>query len=102
MKAYHDDPLVFEKTTARLGLEWLLAMETAQASLDALAVPTLVLHGGGDIIVPPAVSEPFERLDVVDRVVFPKFRHEILNEPDARKVLETMLNWIRSQLDAEA
>jgi alpha-beta hydrolase superfamily lysophospholipase len=97
--AYHADPLVYERTTARLGLEWLLAMDSAQASLDRLAVRTLVLHGGSDIIVLPRVSEPFERLEIADRIVFPGFRHEIFNEPDARRAMDTMLNWIRAQLE---
>ena len=99
--AYHADPLVYERTTARMGLEWMLAMEAAQASLGELPVRTLVLHGGADIIVLPSVSEPFEHIEIADRIVFPGFRHEIFNEPEGRRAMETTLDWIRDQLEAE-
>jgi alpha-beta hydrolase superfamily lysophospholipase len=96
--AYFADPLVVTRTTARLGAEWLRAMAKARAALAHLAVPTLVIHGGEDTLVPPTVSEPLAAVPGVRRVVLPGLRHECHNEAGGAVALAEVGGWIDQHL----
>jgi alpha-beta hydrolase superfamily lysophospholipase len=98
-EAYFADPLVITKSTTRLGSESFRAMdETARRVASGIPVPTLVVHGGSDPIVPPASSEPLGALPGVERVVFPEFRHESHNEDGGTDLLATVTGWLDRQL----
>ena len=99
-EAYFADPLVVTRTTARFGAEWLRAMAKARASLAHLTVPTLVIHGGEDTLVPPAVSEPLAAVPGVRRVVLPGLRHECHNEAGGRVALAEIDGWLAQHLAA--
>ena len=99
--AYHADPLNVHRTTARLGSELLREQSRVQArlaSLDAMPIPTYVLHGGGDPIVPVWASEPLERKGKVTRHVYPQLRHEMHNEPEAAQVIADTQAFIERRL----
>jgi alpha-beta hydrolase superfamily lysophospholipase len=73
-------------------------MKRARVQLPALAacgVPTLVIHGGADTLVPTRLSEPLAGLPNVERRVLPGLRHETLNEPEGPKVVGQIVEWIR-------
>lgn len=96
--AYFADPLVVTRTTGRLGGELMLAMAAARRDLARLAVPTLVVHGSEDTLVPAHVSEPLGRLPGVDRRVYPDLRHELHNEPEGPAVLADIVAWLRERV----
>ncbi len=97
-EAYFADPLVDVKGTARWGAEFLAATGRARAAVQRITVPTLVIHGGDDTLVPPAASAPLAAVDGVERRVFPGLRHEMHNEPEALEVLEFVAGWLDDQL----
>jgi alpha-beta hydrolase superfamily lysophospholipase len=97
-KAYESDPLVNTRTTARLAHELFTASRRVRDQLDELTVPTLVLHGGADTVVPPEASAPLAVLARVERRVLPNMRHEILNEREGPEVVGTMVRWMREQV----
>lgn len=97
-RAYADDPLVERQATIRLGAELVEAMRYVNANLDLLRVPTLVVHGGDDRLVPRTASEPLEDLPLVERTVYEGLRHETLNEPEWELVANDMIGWIDRQL----
>lgn len=97
-RAYAGDPLVQSRTTARLGAEMLRAMRRARRDLVRLQVPTLVIHGGDDTLVPTAASEPLARLSCVERRVLPGLRHETLNEPEGPEIVAGIIAWLRAHL----
>lgn len=99
-EAYFADPLVHVKGTARFGKEFLAAMDRTRSRLDQYDVPTLVVHGSEDTIVPPSASAPLAAVATVDRKLFPGFRHELHNEPEADEVLEHVLQWLTAQLSS--
>lgn len=99
---YFADPLVYTKTTARLGLEILQAMEHAQANLHRLDVPTLVIHGSMDTVVSPAFSAPLGELEVVDRVLLTGFAHECFNEVEKERALATVADWLDRHTSSDA
>ena len=100
-EAYFADELVYTKTTARLGAEILGAMKEVQARMDRLAMPTLVIHGGADTVVPPTASAPLGELSRVERHLLPQFRHESFNEIDRERAWEIVTGWVLGQAQSE-
>ncbi len=97
-EAYFADPLVLTKSTTRLGSELFSAMDRVNANLKALDIPTLVIHGGADTIVPASASAPLGQLPTVERRLYPKLRHETLNEPEGPQVVAEIIAWIDRNL----
>ena len=96
--AYFADPLVRPRTTARLGAELFGAMKRIRGSVGQLALPTLVIHGAEDSLVPAHFSEPLGGLTGVERLVLPGLRHETLNEPDGPDVVAYIVGWIEDRV----
>ena len=80
--AYEADPLRVKGATARLGQQLFEAMEYANEHIDRLRVPTLVVHGADDPIVPPEFSAPIGARPEATRHVVQGMRHEVFNEPN--------------------
>ena len=95
---YIADPLTVHTTTARFARLAFAEQERVIAELDRLDVPTLVVHGGDDRLVPTASSERLERLPVVTRRVVPDLRHEVHNEPEGLEIVDEIGAWLRSTL----
>jgi acylglycerol lipase len=95
---YFADPLVHPKSTTRLGAAFFAAMDDVAANCGNLDLPTLVLHGGLDSIVPPQSSAFLESLPGVERKLYPSLRHEILNEPEGPEVVSDIIDWIDSHV----
>ena len=64
-RAYAEDPLLVPGATAGLGHESLRAMRRVLERLDRLGVPTYVLHGEADPVVPLAASQPLADHELV-------------------------------------
>ncbi len=98
--AYFADPLVQPRSTTRLGAELFAAMKTGRSRLDLLHVPTLVIHGGADTLVPTTGSEPLAAVPGVERRVLSGLRHETLNEPEGPAVVAGIVEWLRAHVAA--
>ncbi|HKX75984.1 MAG TPA: lysophospholipase [Acidimicrobiia bacterium] len=96
-EAYFADPLVLTKATARLGAAIFAAGDRVRAHLDRLSIPTLVIHGGDDSLVPTPSSELLAGSTLVERRVFESLRHELLNEPEGPDVVREVLDWIKEK-----
>lgn len=96
---FYADPLRVPNPTARMGLEILRAISQARAGIERVTMPTLVLHGGDDRLVPPEASEIFETLPNATRIVYPGLRHEVFNEPTGPEVIDAVITWINTHLD---
>lgn len=97
-EAYFADPLVHAKTTARLGAELLAAMKRSRSAAARIEVPTLLIHGGADTIVPPETTAPLADLPAVDRRLFPAFRHESFNEAGGSEAIAAVAEWLEEKL----
>ncbi len=93
-KAYKGDPFVVRGATSRLGLEILKAMERTSARLERLNVPTYVLHGENDALVPQWASRPLENIDGVTYRSWLGLLHECHNEPEKDQVLAEIADWV--------
>jgi alpha-beta hydrolase superfamily lysophospholipase len=98
-RAYFADPLVQTKTTVRLGIEAFRAMEYADQYGYRLEVPTLVIHGAADTLVPPTASAPLTRLALVERHLLPQFRHESFNEVGREQAISLVVDWIHARVE---
>lgn len=96
--AYMNDPLRIPGATAKLGFETFNAMESTNANLSKLSVPTMVIHGGDDRVVPVHFSEPLGELPVTTRQVLPGLEHEILNEESWEHTMSTFINFANGAL----
>ena len=99
--AYRSDPLNTHRTTARLGMELFHEQARVAARLAtaaALPVPTYVLHGSDDPIVPMSSSASLEGRPNVTRRVYPGLRHEMHNEAEAPSVIGDTTRWIEGSL----
>jgi len=90
------DPGCPQSATVRLGAFAFEAQARVRANIDRLRLPTLVVHGGDDRLVPPRATEPFQGLPGVTRRVYSGLRHEVLNEPEGPEVVSDILDWLRS------
>lgn len=95
-EAYFADPQVLTRTTARLGASVFSAQERATRVLERLSIPTLVIHGGVDTVVPTDSSVLLASRPGVERRVFPNLRHETFNEPEGPEVISEVVEWIKA------
>jgi alpha-beta hydrolase superfamily lysophospholipase len=97
---YVADPLNVHSTTTRLGAILLAAQGPVIAGLGRIQVPTLVIHGGADHLVPTASSAVFATRPNVERRVYPGLAHETFNEPEGPQVVGEVAAWIGAHLPA--
>jgi alpha-beta hydrolase superfamily lysophospholipase len=97
-EAYFADPLVITKSTGRFGNQFIDEIDRLNDELENLDIPTLVIHGGEDRLVPTPFSEPLGELPVVDRKVYEGLRHETLNEPEGPEVVADIVAWVEQRL----
>jgi acylglycerol lipase len=99
--AYLADPLAFHRTTARLGSVLFDEQDRVQATLariGALPVPTYVVHGADDPIVPEWATRSLDGRTNVTRRVYPGLHHETHNEPSKVSVIDDTIAWITERL----
>ena len=95
-EAYFADPLVLTKASVRLGASLFACQDRLGGALDSLTIPTLVIHGGQDNLVPTPSSKALTSVDGVVRRVFPDLRHETMNEPEGPEVVAELIDWIEA------
>jgi alpha-beta hydrolase superfamily lysophospholipase len=97
----YDDPLVQRSSTARFGslaFAEQARLREALAALDAMPVPTLLVRGADDPIVPARVLPLFGRLANTTVRTYPGLRHEVHNEASGDEVLAAIVTWLRERL----
>jgi acylglycerol lipase len=94
-----DDPSCVKVSTVRFGAAGLA--EQARVRREArrgFGIPTLVLHGLDDGLVPATASEVLEHAPLVERRTYPGLRHELHNEPEGPEVVDAIVAWLRQQV----
>jgi alpha-beta hydrolase superfamily lysophospholipase len=97
-EAYRSDPLNVHRSSLGFGLAAFAEQDRVRRELRRLRVPTLVIHGGEDRIVPTETSAVLETLPECDRRVYAGVRHELHNEPESDAVLGDVVSWIRHRV----
>ena len=91
------DPLAAKASTARFAAEALVEQARVRRDYARLTVPTLVLHGLDDGLVPARASEVLATLPIVERRTYPGLRHELHNEPEGPDIVDEIIAWIRAR-----
>jgi len=99
LRALSKDPLVIKETRIDAVHGLVDLMDAAQAAATDIKVPTLVLYGEKDEIVPPeATYKMISRLrDLGERqrvAVYPKGYHMLLRDLQAEVVLNDVATWV--------
>ena len=92
------DPLVQKTSTTWLGALAFAEQRKVRDGAARLAVPTLVIHGEEDFIVPVKATEALATLHAVTRRTYPGIRHELHNEPEGPSIVANVIAWIEWQL----
>lgn len=99
------DPLCSSRVTVHWGAEAFHEQDRLHGlltNLAAMPVPTHIVHGSLDPIVPVRASERFRAVGNVTITVNEGLRHEQHNEPEHRDVLAEIVAWIRSNAPTPA
>lgn len=98
VEAYDEDPHCGGSMSTRIARALLNEGARARDDINLISVPTLVIHGADDEIVPPRASAPLAGVEGVDRKVYPGLRHEVHNEPEQQEVLTDVADWLEATL----
>jgi acylglycerol lipase len=97
---YEADALVYHgKIPARTVVELLDAMAGFPDQAPRLSLPTLVLHGSADKLVPLGAAKPiYQAIGSKDRTLrfYEGLYHEVFNEPERARVIGDLVGWLDS------
>lgn len=99
-EAYLRDPLCQTSSTVRFGAEAFTEqarLKAVIAAVDRFPIPTYIVHGSDDPIVPVASSVELGSKGNVTRAVQAGLRHECHNEPEHEQVLAGVVAWLQAQ-----
>jgi len=93
------DPINGTASTARFGAEGLLEQARVRDGAGrGFGIPTLVIHGEDDGLVPVTASAVLEGAPGVERRTYPGLRHELHNEPEGPEIIDDVIAWIRAHV----
>ncbi len=100
VEKYKKDPLVHGMISARAGIDLWKNARLLQNFSGAMPVPTLLMHGSGDLLTSFPASGAFsKRVGNIDWLPWPGFYHELHNEPEKHEVWQAILDWANDKLD---
>ncbi len=95
---YEADPLRIRVTLAGFGRAALIEQARVRAGASrGFGVPTLVIHGTDDTIVPVEATAVLQGAPGVERRTYPGLRHELHNEPEGPQIVDDVVAWLRTR-----
>jgi alpha-beta hydrolase superfamily lysophospholipase len=102
VQAYEDDPLVHHgRISARLGGEFLSAIQSLPEMMPGIRLPILIMHGTDDRLSDPEGSRLLSReISSADKtlILYEGFYHEIFNEHGRERIFADMESWLADHL----
>ena len=95
---YADDPLVHDRISVRLYLDFVAEGDWALKSKKKVDVPMFVYHGAEDPIAKQDSSRSFADSHKVKYILWEKTKHEPHNDLRKEEVLIAVLNWVNKQI----
>jgi alpha-beta hydrolase superfamily lysophospholipase len=101
VKKYIDDPLIHDKISPNYSLTFFKTGEWAIKNAYKLQTPMVVIHGTGDQITDHMASTAFvnNTNGIASLELFENGYHELHNDLEKDKFIETLTNWILKTLD---
>jgi len=101
-RAYMEDPLVLrERVTDELFMRLADGLAYLPGRAGELGLPTLLLHGGEDLLCSAEGAEAWLRASGVEDLtakIYPGGRHEMFNETNRDEVLADLWEWMERRL----
>jgi alpha-beta hydrolase superfamily lysophospholipase len=99
VRAYREDPRIFDRVTPRFYTETRRALERVHGAAAAWRVPLLLMQSGADRLVDPAATRRWAEAapaETVEFVEWEGFYHEMFNEPaeDRERVFQRIETWL--------
>ena len=96
---YQNDPLVHDRISVRLVVEFTDAGEWALEHASELSLPMLLVHGSADRLTSPLASQEFAAKagELCTLKIWENFYHETHNEPEKEQVIAYNLDWMEKQ-----
>ena len=105
-EAYANDPLVcHEPMKLRFSYEMLKNMLFLQDNAHNLEVPSLIMYGTEDMIVPPdSIVEFYNKIGTSDKKIcsFEGYYHNVFDEVGKEMVYETLFSWLMPRIELYA
>ncbi|MEM2637570.1 MAG: alpha/beta hydrolase [Candidatus Korarchaeota archaeon] len=101
VEQYINDPLVFKKISARLGIELIKKGNDTLKRASEFTFPCLLMIGSDDrLVAPEGVKEFYEKCGSKDKSlkIYEKFYHEILNEIEKEKAFNDIKTWLQKEM----
>lgn len=101
INAYKEDPLVHPNISVRLGMELIENGAFLVENANQIKYPVLLLQGEKDHLVNPKSTCEFAQNAVgknIQFIQYPELFHEMHNELDNQDFLNTISNWLDSQI----
>ncbi|MEL6989604.1 MAG: lysophospholipase [Bacteroidota bacterium] len=102
VQKYNDDPMVYsDGLKARIAAEMLKLTKYIQSNMSQFDYPVLIMHGSLDKVTKTTGSQMlFDQAHSSDKQlkIYEGLEHEILNEPENKKVMQDMLEFILNRI----
>jgi len=102
IEAYQEDPLVHDKASARLFVEFYGAGYWALEHASQLKLPLLLAHGSADSLTSAQASQEFSTQagDFCTLKIWDGHLHETHNELEKEEVIAFYIDWAKKQISA--
>lgn len=97
-RAAREDPLMLNSSTTKFGALAFAEQPRVRAAASRLSIPTLVIHGLADPIVPARSTDPLAAIPGVTRRTYEGVRHELHNEMEGPAIMADVIAWIDGHL----
>ncbi|MBM76643.1 MAG: hypothetical protein CMK59_14650 [Proteobacteria bacterium] len=99
VRAYANDPLVFDKITTRWGAEMLKKMQDINDHAASFSLPLLMMIGGCDQVCSPDSARAFVNNygGTAQTKEYHQCYHELFNEPEKYEIMADLNNWLTQQ-----
>ena len=102
VEKYKTDPLVHGMISVNLFYELAAAAKHSFLHASELTIPTLVIHGGDDLIISPEGSREFAgKTSLAELKIWERSYHELHNESFKNEVFVFIMNWMNRILNSK-
>ena len=96
VEKYKSDPLIHDKTSFRVFIQFTDAAKYIQENPGKLNLPVLLMHGGDDLITDPKASQELYNgnKEKISFKLWNGLHHETHNEPEKDEVIDYLIQWL--------
>lgn len=104
VEKYKSDPLIHDKTSFRVFIQFTDAARYIMENSGKLNLPVLLMHGSDDLITDPKASQELYNgnKDAITFKLWDGLHHEIHNEPEKDEVIAFLIQWLDNLYSSKA